>query len=426
MSNIAEENTQEPEPEPEPEQKTKWGEDVIPNDNEDENKQKEKYEVIEYSHFEQMGISEEILRKLYAYGIETPSWPQKVGIVPMITGHDLLCQSVAGSGKSLVYLIGLIQQLKQDKTGTRGVIFANTRELANQILTVAKCIAPDWVNFSLQIGGTNHMRDFSRTKKVEEQKHVVIGTPGRILDFLNKKRLDFSQLDTLVIDEADEILSRGFIDQMYNIFQYVPTKTQITMFSATLPPEMREVVKNIMNMDNYVEILLKNEELTLEGIQQYYVVLDKERYKFDALCDLYDSISITQCIIYCNTKKKVLYLTDKLKENDFVVSCMLGDMIQSERNDVMTNFRKGDIRILITTDILARGIDVQQVSLVLNYDLPYEKETYIHRIGRSGRFGRKGVAINFVMEHDAQKLKDLEKFYNTHIKELPADIESLL
>jgi translation initiation factor 4A len=175
-------------------------------------------------------------------------------------------------------------------------------------------------------------------------------------------------------------------------------------------------------MRDPIRILIKKEELTLEGIRQFYVNVGKEEWKFDTLCDLYDTVNITQAVIFCNTRRKVEDLTHQMTKKKFTVSCMHGEMEQSERDLIMREFRSGSSRVLITTDLLARGIDVQQVSVVINYDLPGNRENYIHRIGRSGRFGRKGVAINFVTDNDIRALKDIETYYNTQIDEMPATV----
>merc|ERR1719223_640382 len=187
-----------------------------------------------------------------------------------------------------------------------------------------------------------------------------------------------------------------------------------------MPQEILEISTRFMR--DPVQILVKLDELTLEGIKQLYVAVDKEDWKFETLCDLYETLTITQAIIYCNTRRKVDWLTDKMTQRDFTVSSMHGDMTGQERELIMKDFRSGSSRVLITTDLLARGIDVQQVSLVINYDLPANRENYIHRIGRSGRFGRKGVAINFVTEEDKRSLQDIEKFYNTQIDEMPMNV----
>jgi translation initiation factor 4A len=191
-----------------------------------------------------------------------------------------------------------------------------------------------------------------------------------------------------------------------------------------MPVEVLEVTRRFMR--DPIRILVKKEELTLEGIRQFYVMVEKEEWKFDTLCDLYDTVNVTQAVIFCNTRRKVDWLTQQMTQKKFTVSSMHGDMEQQERDLIMREFRSGSSRVLITTDLLARGIDVQQVSLVINYDLPGNRENYIHRIGRSGRFGRKGVAINFVAEEDKRVMKDIESFYNTNIEEMPMNIADLL
>merc|ERR1719424_2373394 len=226
------------------------------------------------------------------------------------------------------------------------------------------------------------------------------------------------------LDEADEMLSRGFKEQIYDIFKFLPEQVQVCLFSATMPLEVLEVTSSFMR--DPVRILVKKDELTLEGIKQFYIAVEKEEWKLDTLCDLYETLTITQAIIYCNTRRKVDWLTEKMQERDFVVSAMHGDMDQRERDLIMREFRSGSSRVLITTDLLARGIDVQQVSLVFNYDIPTNRENYIHRIGRSGRFGRKGVAINFVTSSDVRYLRDIEQFYQTQIEEMPMDVADLL
>merc|ERR1712178_304931 len=199
---------------------------------------------------------------------------------------------------------------------------------------------------------------------------------------------------------------------------------QVGLFSATMPEEVLEMTGKFLR--DPVRILVKNDELTLEGIKQFFVAVEREEWKLDTLCDLYETLTITQAIIYCNTRRKVDWLTDRMSEKDFTVSSMHGDMDQRERDIIMREFRSGSSRVLITTDLLARGIDVQQVSLVINFDLPTNRENYIHRIGRSGRFGRKGVAINFLTQGDVRYLRDIETFYNTTIEEMPMNVADLI
>jgi translation initiation factor 4A len=241
---------------------------------------------------------------------------------------------------------------------------------------------------------------------------------------IERRSLRTGKIKLFVLDEADEMLSRGFKDQIYDVFKYMPQNIQVILLSATMPAEVLEVTKRFMREP--VRILVKKEELTLEGIRQFYVFVEKEDWKLDTLCDLYETVSITQAVIFCNTRRKVDWLTDQMSKRKFTVSAMHGDMEQGQREMIMREFRSGSSRVLITTDLLARGIDVQSVSLVINYDLPSNRENYIHRIGRSGRFGRKGVAINFVTEEDKRTLKDIEQFYNTTIDEMPMNVADML
>jgi len=227
-----------------------------------------------------------------------------------------------------------------------------------------------------------------------------------------------------VLDEADEMLSRGFKDQIYDVFQRLPPSTQVVLLSATMPSEVMEVTTKFMR--DPIRILVKKDELTLEGIKQFYVAVEKEDWKLDTLCDLYETVTITQAVIFCNTRRKVDWLTEKLHAREFTVSAMHGDMEQGQREVIMKEFRSGSSRVLIATDLLARGIDVQQVSLVINYDLPTNKENYIHRIGRGGRFGRKGVSINFVTADDTRMLREIEQFYSTQILEMPMNVADLI
>lgn len=264
------------------------------------------------------------------------------------------------------------------------------------------------------IGGTNIGEDI---RKLDYGQHVVSGTPGRVADMIRRRHLRTRHIKMLVLDEADELLNRGFREQIYDVYRYLPPATQVVVVSATLPYDVLDMTTKFMT--DPVRVLVKRDELTLEGIKQYFIAVEKEEWKFDTLCDLYDTLTITQAVIFCNTRRKVDWLTDKMREANFTVSSMHGEMPQKERDSIMQDFRQGNSRVLISTDVWARGIDVQQVSLVINYDLPTNRENYIHRIGRSGRFGRKGVAINFVTSDDVRILRDIELYYSTQIDEMP-------
>lgn len=372
--------------------------------------------------FDDMHLKENLLRGIYAFGFEKPSAIQQRAIVPCVMKRDVIAQAQSGTGKTATFSVSVLQNIDETVPEVQALVMAPTRELAQQIQKVMMSLGEYLgVRCHASIGGTN-VRDDQR--KLESGVHVVVGTPGRVNDMIQRHSLQTESIRMFVLDEADEMLSRGFKDQIYEVFKCMPGDVQVVLLSATMPAEVLEVTNRFMN--DPVRILVKKEELTLEGIQQFYINVDKEEWKFETLCDLYATVNVTQAVIFCNTRRKVDYLASQMTKEKYTVSCMHGDMEQSERDLIMREFRSGSSRVLITTDLLARGIDVQQVSLVINYDLPSNRENYIHRIGRSGRFGRKGVAINFVTENDSRQLKDIESFYNTQIEEMPVNIADLL
>jgi len=372
--------------------------------------------------FDGMEIPEELLRGIYAYGFEKPSAIQQRAIKPTMLGRDLIAQAQSGTGKTATFAIGTLAKLDPKLRECQSLILAPTRELAQQIQKVVIALG-DYMDLQVHacVGGTA-VRDDIRT--LQGGVHVVVGTPGRVYDMINRRALRLDSIKQFFLDEADEMLSRGFKDQIYDIFKFLPESVQVCLFSATMPLDVLEVTQRFMR--DPVRILVKKDELTLEGIKQFYIAVEREEWKLDTLCDLYETLTITQAIIYCNTRRKVDWLQEQMQERDFTVSCMHGDMDQRERDIIMREFRSGSSRVLITTDLLARGIDVQQVSLVINFDLPTNRENYIHRIGRSGRFGRKGVAINFLTEGDVRYLRDIEQFYQTEITEMPMNVADLI
>jgi len=368
--------------------------------------------------FDNMGLREELLRGIYAHGFERPSAIQQKAIVPTISGRDIIAQAQSGTGKTATFSIGVLQQLNFSNPHCQALILAPTRELAIQTQKVVDALG-DYLGAKAFacVGGTRVRDDQDRLR---EGVHVVVGTPGRVLDLLHRKALDPNHIRSFVLDEADEMLSRGFKDQIYDVFQFLPPDIQVGLFSATMPVEALEITTKFMNKP--LRILVKQDEVTLEGIRQFYINCDREQWKFEVLCDLYDTLNIAQAVIFCNTRKKVEWLTEQLRAKDFTVSATHGELEQDQRSIILNEFRTGSSRILIATDLLARGIDVHGVSLVINYDLPRNFEKYIHRIGRSGRFGRKGVAINLVSADDMSTMRELETFYNTKIDEMPAHI----
>jgi ATP-dependent RNA helicase len=369
-----------------------------------------------------MGLKDDLIRGIYAYGFEKPSAIQQRAIRPISSGRDVIAQAQSGTGKTATFSIGILQMIDTTVRETQVLVLSPTRELAIQIQKVILALG-DYMNVQCHacIGGTNLGEDI---RKLDYGQHVVSGTPGRVFDMIKRKCLRTRAIKMLVLDEADEMLNKGFKEQIYDVYRYLPPSTQVVLVSATLPHEILEMTSKFMS--DPIRILVKRDELTLEGIKQFFVAVEREEWKFDTLCDLYDTLTITQAVIFCNTKRKVDWLAEKMRESNFTVSSMHGEMPQKERDAIMKEFRNQQTRVLITTDVWARGIDVQQVSLVINYDLPNNRELYIHRIGRSGRFGRKGVAINFVKEDDIRILRDIEQYYSTQIDEMPMNVADLI
>jgi translation initiation factor 4A len=368
-----------------------------------------------YESFEDMDLDEKILRGIFAYGYEKPSYIQQKAIMPFINGNDIIAQAQSGTGKTATFTISMLNNLKLEDNTMQAIILSHTRELALQIQNVIKNISKFMnIKVNLSVGGTQ-IRD--NIEELNQIPHVIIGTPGRVLDMLNKNFINRKTIRMLILDEADELLSRIFVNQIYDIFRSIPSNVQVGLFSATMTPDFFKLSSQFMR--DPVKVLIKNEELTLDGIRQFYIDLEKPEYKYATLCDLYSLISVSQSIIYCNSRRIVEILTRKLMDDDFSVAAIHGDMPQKDRNVIMDDFRNGVNRVLISTDLLSRGIDIQQVSVVINYDIPQTVENYIHRIGRSGRFGRKGLAINFVTSYDRNKITELEQYYATEIPALP-------
>ncbi|XP_026820630.1 eukaryotic initiation factor 4A-III-like [Rhopalosiphum maidis] len=374
------------------------------------------------STFDDMNLREDLVRGIYAYGFERPSAVQQRAIMPIVKGRDVIAQAQSGTGKTATISIAMLQSIDIELRDTQVLCLSPTRELAIQTRKVVLALG-DYLNVQCHacIGGTNLGEDL---RKLDFGQHIVSGTPGRVFDMIRRKALRTRNIKMLVLDEADEMLNQGFKKQIYDVYRFLPPATQVILVSATLPHEILEITNKFMT--NPFRIIVKRDELTLEDIKQFFVAVEHEEWKFDTLCDLYDTLTITKAIIFCCTKRKVDWLTEKMREANFTVSSMHGDMPQKERDVIMKEFHAGQTRVLITTDILARGIDVQEVSLVINYDLPINRELYLHRIGRSGRFGRKGVAINFVKMEDVKILRDIEQYYSTQIDEMPMNVADLI
>jgi translation initiation factor 4A len=337
-----------------------------------------------------------------------------------MSGKDIIGQAQSGTGKTGTFVIGMLQRIDCRKSELQAIIMAPTRELADQIKRVTDNIGSySKVKTCLCVGGTDTRENI---KELRAGVHVVIGTPGRIQHMVNTKALVGKHVKMFILDEADQMLSTDFKFQVRDIVDIIPKDSQICIFSATLSHDVLDITKKFMN--HPTKILVKKELLTLDGIKQFFIALKKEQWKLSTLIDIYEKINVSQSIIYVNTKQKADYVVRQLREKDFTVACIHGD--QSDRKKIMEEFRTGKSRVLVTTDLLARGIDIQQVSIVINYDLPNDIASYLHRIGRSGRFGRKGVAINFVCDSDVTQFRSIESYYNTQIDEMPMNFADFL
>lgn len=374
-----------------------------------------------YPTFESMNLKPQLLKGIYGYGFQLPSAIQSRAIMQIISGKDTIAQAQSGTGKTATFSIAMLETVDTKKKDCQGLILSPTRELAQQSLNVVKQLG-DFMNINTRActGGTQVGDDI---RMLNMGQHIVSGTPGRVVDMLKRRILDARHIKMVILDEADELMTKGFKEQIYEIYRFMPPSVQVVVVSATLSKEVLEVTGKFTS--DPTKILVKKDEISLEGIKQYYVQCEEEDWKFDTLCDLYDSLTISQAIIFCNKKAKVNWLSENMRRSNFSVASMHGDMKQEERDSIMNRFRSANTRVLISTDVWARGIDVQQVSLVVNYDLPLAKENYIHRIGRSGRFGRKGTAINLLTKHDIPTLREIERYYSIRIKEMPLNLEDI-
>jgi len=402
------------------------------------------------------GVNENLLRGIYSNGFERPSIIQSMAIRPVLSGQDVIAQAQSGMGKTGAFCIGTLGRINTAINTTQAVVLAHTRELATQIETVFRKISTNTpVRISICIGGISpHENVASLTGNGSgERPHIVIGTPGRMIDMLTRRDtnsgipvMDVRGIKMLVIDEADAMLgtttnaapstrdghrarqphadNRGFVDEINKIVGLIPEAAQICLFSATMNSDFFDLVERFLR--NPIKVVIKQDELTLDGIKQFCVDVDEQQYKFVTLCDLYKLLNINQSIIYCNSKRGVDYLAHNLKQTGYTVSSIHSGMDHQQRELTMADFHSGKSRVLVSTDLLARGIDVQQVSVVINYDLPENVESYIHRIGRSGRYGRKGVAINIITGEDIDKIGQIEQYYSTQIDPLPINFENLL
>jgi translation initiation factor 4A len=377
----------------------------------------------EINSWEDLEISSDLLRGIYSYGFERPSPIQSKAIVPIMKGKDVIAQAQSGTGKTAAFSVGALSLVDLSKSETQILIMSPTRELTKQISLVISSIGSMMNGLSVYtlVGGSSIDEDANKLKN--SPPHVIVGCPGRVYDMIRRGNIKAKNIKLVVLDEADEMLSSGFKEQVYNIFQTFSNDIQVALFSATLPEYISNITSKFMR--DPINIFVKTEALTLEGISQYFVAVDDDKQKYLAMKDLYSYISLSQCIIYCNSIKRVIDLHDAMIEDGFPVCCIHSNMDKSARDVAFADFRNGKYRVMISSNVTARGIDIQQISVVINFDIPKCVHTYLHRIGRSGRWGRKGVGINFITRRDVSKLKEIEQHYDTQITELPGNFEQL-
>lgn len=370
--------------------------------------------------FDDFDLNDKLLRGIYSHGFENPSDIQCKALPIINSKRDLYAQAQSGTGKTGAFTIGALNILDTDLKKTQILILNPTYELVNQNYDVMKALS-QYMNVNImKVVGKTSLDECKR--ELEKEPEIIIGTPGRVLDMINRRVLYTQSIKLLVFDEADEMLSYGFRDNIYNIVQYIPKDTQICLFSATRTDETVDLSNKFLN--NPESIIVEHQNVSLEGIKQFKVIANEE-WKYDTLIDLYNLLNISQCIIYVNYKDKLMRIYEELIKNEYPVDFVHGEISKDERESKLLEFKNGKTRLLLSTDLLARGIDVQQLNLVINYDLPRSKETYIHRIGRSGRYGRKGVAINLVGQRDQRSLAEIQEHYKITIDDLPQNLSEI-
>ncbi|KAH7912195.1 eukaryotic translation initiation factor 4A-like protein [Hygrophoropsis aurantiaca] len=367
--------------------------------------------------FEDMFLRRELLMGIFEAGFEKPSPIQEESIPIALTKRDILARAKNGTGKTAAFVIPSLQQIDVGKNKIQALLLVPTRELALQTSQVCKILGKHMgVQVMVTTGGTTLKDDIMR---LSETVHVLVGTPGRILDLAGKNVADLSECPVFVMDEADKLLSPEFTPVMEQLLSFLPTDRQVMLFSATFPMIVKDFKDKHMKTPYEINLM---EELTLRGVTQYYAYVE-ERQKVHCLNTLFSKLQINQSIIFCNSTNRVELLAKKVTELGYSCFYSHAKMLQSHRNRVFHDFRNGVCRNLVCSDLLTRGIDIQAVNVVINFDFPKNSETYLHRIGRSGRFGHLGLAINLVTYEDRFNLYRIEQELGTEIQPIPQTID---
>ena len=378
-------------------------------------------EIKNFDSFDDMEfLRDELLMGIFDYGFKNPSKIQNLTIKNIFDGYDIIAQSQSGTGKTGAFTIGALSVVDPKLNYPQIIIMATTRELATQIHFVISNLSKHMnIRIELAIGGTKIINESSRDPyKHIRQSHIIIGTPGRIYDYIERKAFNPKKIKMFVMDEADALLKNDFVDQIKTIFNQLDAACQVIIFSATYTEEILGIAESITS-DPKKKILMKYEELSLDLIKQYKVEVKYDNFKYATLADLYTKLQIGQCIIFVNSINNANQVEKRLIKDGFGVSKIHSELDTEKRTSVLKDFRLGVTRVLIATDVLSRGIDIEQIGIVINYDLPRDYAQYIHRIGRSGRFGKIGVAINFIADNDFENLEGLENHYKIKIDNMP-------
>ncbi len=356
--------------------------------------------------FKDLNLSTEVQKALAAMGFEEATPIQSQSIPAILEGRDVIGQAQTGTGKTCAFGIPAIEKIDSDMEAIQALILCPTRELAIQVSEELKNVSKfkKGIRILPVYGGQPIDRQIMALKK---RPQIIIGTPGRIMDHMRRRTLKFNDLKMIILDEADEMLNMGFREDIDTILEKVPEEKQTVLFSATMPREIMELTTKYQKEPLHIKAAHK--ELTVPSIDQYYLEVS-ESSKLEVLSRLVDTNNVKLALVFCNTKKRVDELTSSLQSRGYSAEALHGDMKQDQRDRVMTKFRKGHIDILIATDVAARGIDVDDVEAVFNYDLPNDEEYYVHRIGRTGRAGRTGKAFTFIVGREIYKLKDIQRY----------------
>ena len=379
-------------------------------------------EIKTINKWDEYDLKMELLRGIYSYGFENPSLIQKTAILPIIEKRDVIAQAPSGTGKTGAFTISCLERIDLSSNTTQALILAPTHELVKQIYSVISSIGGmmEGLKVKTLIGGTSVSEDALELKT--NVPHVIVGSVGRVNDMIRRKNIHTKDIRLFILDEADEMLSGGFIESIYQIFTTLNHELQVAIFSATMPQEIIDLTNKFMR--NPIKITMEAEKLNLDGIAQHYIALESDQHKYETLKDLFGFLNINQTIVYVNSVNRVTDLYEAMTKDGNSVCCIHSNMKSHERHKSLEDFRKGVYRILISSNVTARGIDVQQVSVVINFDIPRCVHNYLHRIGRSGRWGRKGMAINFITKEDISSMKRIESHYKSNITELPSDFNN--